>query len=51
LEGNHFEIPYDRLLIATGSAAVMPDLAGFEAPGVMVVKSLEVGNRHHGKRN
>ena len=45
LEGNHFEIPYDRLLIATGSAAVMPDLTGFEAPGVMVVKSLEDGRK------
>jgi NADPH-dependent 2,4-dienoyl-CoA reductase/sulfur reductase-like enzyme len=45
LEGNRFEIPYDRLLIATGSAAVMPDLAGFEAPGVMVVKSLEDGRK------
>ena len=45
LEGNHFEIPYDRLLIATGSAAVKPDLAGFEAPGVMVVKSLEDGRK------
>ena len=43
MEGNHFEFPYDRLLIATGSAAVKPDLAGFEAPGVMVVKSLEDG--------
>jgi len=45
LEGHHFEIPYDRLLIATGSAAIMPDLAGFEAPGVMVVKSLEDGRK------
>ena len=45
LEGNHFEIPYDRLLIATGSAAIMPDLAGFRAPGVMVVKSLEDGRK------
>ena len=45
LEGNRFEIPYDRLLIATGSAAVMPDLAGFEVPGVMVVKSLEDGRK------
>ncbi len=45
LEGNHFEFPYDRLLIATGSAAVMPDLAGFDAPGVMVVKSLEDGRK------
>jgi pyruvate/2-oxoglutarate dehydrogenase complex dihydrolipoamide dehydrogenase (E3) component len=45
LEGNHFEIPYDRLLIATGSAAVMPDLLGFGTSGVMVVKSLEDGRK------
>ena len=45
LEGNHFDFPYDRLLIATGSAAVMPDLAGFDTPGVMVVKSLEDGRK------
>jgi NADPH-dependent 2,4-dienoyl-CoA reductase/sulfur reductase-like enzyme len=43
LGGGHFELPYDRLLIATGSSAVVPDRAGFEAPGVMVVKSLEDG--------
>ena len=45
LDGDHFEYPYDRLLIATGSSAVLPDLAGFEAPGVMVVKSLEDGRK------
>ncbi len=45
LDGGHFELPYDRLLIATGSSAVVPDLAGFEAPGVMVVKSLEDGRK------
>ena len=42
-EGDPFELPFDRLLIATGSAAVMPDLAGFDLPGVTVVKSLEDG--------
>ena len=45
LEGDHFEFPYDRLLIATGSSAVMPELAGFGLPGVMVVKSLEDGRK------
>jgi len=45
LKGDPFELPYDRLLIATGSSAVLPDLAGFEAPGVMVVKSLEDGRK------
>jgi NADPH-dependent 2,4-dienoyl-CoA reductase/sulfur reductase-like enzyme len=45
LDGDHFEFPYDRLLIATGSSAVIPDLAGFEAPAVTVVKSLEDGRK------
>jgi len=45
LEGNHFEFPYDRLLIATGSSAVIPELAGFGLPGVTVVKSLEDGRK------
>ena len=38
-----FEFPYDRLLIATGSSAVMPDMPGFDLPGVLAVKSLEDG--------
>jgi len=45
LEGDPFEFPYDRLLIATGSSAVIPELAGFDLPGVMVVKSLEDGRK------
>jgi len=45
LEGDHFEFAYDRLLIATGSSAVVPDLPGFDRPGVMVVKSLEDGRK------
>jgi len=44
-EGSRFEYPYDRLLIATGSSAVMPDIAGLDLPGVMVVKTLEDGRR------
>ena len=44
-DGNRFEFPYDRLLIATGSSAILPDLAGFDLPGVMVVKSLEDGRK------
>lgn len=45
LDGGRFEFPYDRLLIATGSSAVLPALAGFDLPGVMVVKSLEDGRK------
>jgi NADPH-dependent 2,4-dienoyl-CoA reductase/sulfur reductase-like enzyme len=35
-----FDVPYDRLLIATGASAIRPDLPGFDLPGVMVLKSL-----------
>jgi NADPH-dependent 2,4-dienoyl-CoA reductase/sulfur reductase-like enzyme len=45
LEGSQFEYPYDRLLVATGSSAVKPDLAGLDLPGVMVVKTLEDGRK------
>ena len=45
VDGGHFQFPYDLLLIATGSAAVIPDLAGFEAPGVTVVKTLADGRK------
>ena len=40
-----FEVPYDKLLIATGAAAIRPDLPGFDLPGVMVLKSLDEGRR------
>lgn len=45
LEGRQFEHPYDRLLVATGSSAVLPDLAGIDLPGVAVVKTLEDGRK------
>jgi NADPH-dependent 2,4-dienoyl-CoA reductase/sulfur reductase-like enzyme len=38
-----FELPYDRLLIATGAAPIVPDLPGFDLSGVMVLKSLGQG--------
>jgi len=43
--GEPFEIPYDRLLIATGASPLKPDLPGFDTPGVMALKSLEDGRR------
>ena len=45
LEGPQFEFSYDRLLIATGSSAIKPDLPGFDLPGVMSLKSLEDGRK------
>jgi len=43
--GEPFQIPYDKLLIATGARAVMPKLAGIDSPGVMALKDLEDGRR------
>jgi len=45
MDGDRFEFSYDKLLIATGSAAIKPDLAGFDLPGVVVLKSLADGRK------
>jgi CoA-dependent NAD(P)H sulfur oxidoreductase len=44
-QGEAFELAYDRLLLATGAAPIIPDLPGFDMPGVMALKSLEDGRR------
>lgn len=41
--GEDFRFDYDKLLIATGASPIIPDLPGFELPGVMILKSLEDG--------
>ncbi len=38
-----FQVPFDRLLFATGSDPIIPDQPGFDLPGVMVLKSLAQG--------
>jgi NADPH-dependent 2,4-dienoyl-CoA reductase/sulfur reductase-like enzyme len=43
--GKSFEVPYDKLLIATGARPIVPELPGFDLPGVMAVKTLEDGRR------
>ena len=45
LEGQPFEEAYDDLLIATGSAPILPDIDGTDLPGVLVLKTLEDGRR------
>lgn len=42
-DAGDFQLPYDRLFIATGASPIMPDLPGFELPGVMALKSLAHG--------
>jgi NADPH-dependent 2,4-dienoyl-CoA reductase/sulfur reductase-like enzyme len=43
--GEPFQLPYDKLLIATGVRPVIPDLPGVESPGVMALKHLEDGRK------
>ena len=45
LEGEPFEAPYDKLLLATGAAAIKPEVPGIDLPGVMVLKTLADGRR------
>ena len=45
LEGKPFESVYDKLLIATGSAPIIPDINGTDLPGVLPLKTLEDGRR------
>ena len=40
-----FLFEYDKLLIATGASPIIPDLPGFDLPGVMPLKSLEHGKK------
>jgi len=45
MDGNRFQKAYDKLLIATGASAIVPDVEGKELPGVLVLKSLEDGRK------
>ena len=47
-EGAPFNVPYDRLLIATGASPVLPRLPGIDAEGVMALKTLEQGRQIKG---
>lgn len=44
-KGEDFDLPYDKLLIATGASPIIPKLQGFDLPGVMALKNLEDGRR------
>jgi CoA-dependent NAD(P)H sulfur oxidoreductase len=43
--GDPFEFPYDKLLIATGARAIIPELPGMDSTGIMALKDLEDGRR------
>lgn len=45
LAGKPFDFSYDKLLLATGSRANIPDVPGSALPGVFALKSLEDGRR------
>ena len=44
-QGTEFSVTYDKLLIASGAAPVIPDLPGFDLPGVMPLKTLDHGRQ------
>lgn len=44
-DGQAFDFPYDKLLIATGGSPIVPDISGTDLPGVMVLKSLADGRK------
>jgi NADPH-dependent 2,4-dienoyl-CoA reductase/sulfur reductase-like enzyme len=43
--GESFQIPYDKLLIATGARPTIPELPGVDFPGVVALKDLEDGRK------
>jgi CoA-dependent NAD(P)H sulfur oxidoreductase len=45
LKGESFEVPYDKLLIATGASPIIPDYPGVDLQGVVDLKSLADGKR------
>ena len=44
-EGKDFEFSYDKLVIATGASPIIPDLEGFDLPGIKALKSLDDGRK------
>jgi NADPH-dependent 2,4-dienoyl-CoA reductase/sulfur reductase-like enzyme len=44
-DGKNFESSYDKLLIATGASAIIPNVPGVDLDGVFVLKTLEDGRR------
>ncbi|MEJ2657840.1 MAG: FAD-dependent oxidoreductase, partial [Desulfobacterales bacterium] len=44
-QGKAFKFSYDKLLIATGASPIIPDLSGFDLPGVVALKSLDDGRK------
>jgi len=45
LQEKKFLFSYDKLLIATGGSPIIPDLSGFDLPGVLALKSLDDGRK------
>jgi NADPH-dependent 2,4-dienoyl-CoA reductase/sulfur reductase-like enzyme len=45
MQGEETTLPYDKLLIAAGASPIIPNLPGFDLPGVLALKSLADGRR------
>jgi len=45
IKGDEFQLSYDKLLIATGASPIIPQLPGFDLPGVLALKNLDDGRK------
>lgn len=45
LQEKKLQFSYNKLLIATGGSPIVPDLSGFDLPGVLALKSLDDGRK------
>jgi NADPH-dependent 2,4-dienoyl-CoA reductase/sulfur reductase-like enzyme len=48
LDKGKLDLTYDRLLIATGASPIIPEMPGFDLPGVFGLKSLNDGRKIKG---
>lgn len=42
-QSHHYELAYDKLIVATGASALKPPLAGIDLPGVFLLRELTDG--------
>lgn len=40
-KGEQFTLPYDKLILAPGASAIVPDVPGMDAPNVFVLRNVE----------
>lgn len=46
-EGSTTELPYDKLVVATGATPIKPDIVGLERPGIFLLRTMADGFAVH----